>query len=236
MAHKLESIITGLLLLFSLPTAKAPTTRYHGYELNRLAIEKAKAFTVMIGNDGFGPQWRGTGIIIGDKYILTCDHVADNSIDQGLNDLNVTFYPGYLVAKGKVVYEDWFRDLAILEIDQDATGLWTRPEFTTDNYDGEPITIIGNAEGAQKWFVGYGIVSGRNTRDLYTDGTVLPGDSGGPWINEKGQIVAISDWGLGGDTHISGGISGKEIYKFVKDWQAGSKSKVLPKVQVVGEE
>jgi len=79
--------------------------------------------------------------------------------------------------------------------------------------------------------VGYGIVSGENARDLYTDGLVRGGDSGGPWINEAGEIVALSDWGLesrGGDAlGISGGISARTINRFLKDWKSPTILQIL---------
>src|SRR5262245_12681447 len=54
----------------------APTTRYHGYALNREAIAKARGFTVLISNEGFGGVSRGTGVLLDDRRVLTCAHLA----------------------------------------------------------------------------------------------------------------------------------------------------------------
>lgn len=214
-------ILTLLSIMFSAPTPHAnvlaPTTRYHGHTLNHKAIEKAKLFTVLISAEGFGPITRGTGILVDRTHVLTCAHVALHSNEE----LFVYFWPGYMTARAKMVYADSSKDLAILEIDVPVRpDSW--PVFETKHYDGEPITIIGNALGSMKWFVGYGIISGENKRDLYTDGLVLGGDSGGPWINEHGDVVALSDWGLQHDERamgINGGVSARVIKEFLKEWK-----------------
>lgn len=198
-------------------TAKAPRTRYHGYELNHAAIQKAKKFTVLISAEGFGPRSRGTGVLLDETHVLTCAHVAE----QDGNELWVYIYPGYEVDRAKVLYMDRGKDLAILELQIPVSG-GEYPTFTTAVYDGEPITIIGNILGGMQWFVSYGIISGRTDRDLLTDGLVLGGDSGGPWIDEAGRIVAISDWGLTENGHaigINGGISAETIHRFFADAQ-----------------
>src|ERR1019366_4853291 len=48
------------------PRVKVPVTRYHGYELNRLAINRAKAFTVLISNEilGGGGAARGCSLTL----------------------------------------------------------------------------------------------------------------------------------------------------------------------------
>ena len=209
-------LVTGILGRVPTPkaTAKAPTTRYHGYELNRAAIHKAKEWTVLISAEGFGGIERGSGVLIDSMTVLTCAHVAQSDNEE----LWVVTYPGNYLYHAKVGRIDIGNDLATLKLDR---SVETRnfPVFQAMHYDGEPITIIGNILGSMKWFVGYGIISGENTRDLYTDGLVLGGDSGGPWINEKGEVVALSDWGLqgkNGPIGISGGISGHVIQKFLK--------------------
>ena len=188
------------------PTTRAPGVRQHGYLINHAAIQKAKLFTVLISAEGFGEHERGTGILIDPTHVLTCAHVAIHDNDETW----VYLYPGYLSARGKLVYADHAKDLAVLEIDVPVYGA-PIPVFQEKHFDGQPITIIGDILGSMKWFVGYGIISGENERDLYTDGLVRGGDSGGPWINDNGEVVALSDWGLvdgkGNDLGISGGIS-----------------------------
>jgi S1-C subfamily serine protease len=219
------------------PKAKAPITRYHGYELNHAAIERAKKFTVLISAEGFGGLWRGSGVLIDPIHILTCYHIAAEPNEE----FWVYTHPGRVVYRAKPIYGDQRVDLAIMQLDRPVTGTSFptfaprhfngEPVFQERHYDGEPITIIGNIEGAMKWFVSYGIVSGENSYDLYTDGLVLGGDSGGPWVNERGEVVALTSWGLHDakdrPTGISGGTSAKTIHKFLKDWKEPSLFSIL---------
>ena len=126
-----------------------------------------------------------------------------------------------------MVYSDYGKDLAILEIDVPAYAEHYAT-FTNEHWDGEPIISIGNAQGSMTWFVTYGIISGENSRDLYTDGQIYEGDSGGPWINGEGQIVALTDWRLTNlkeGQQISGGIASHTIYDFLQDYAAVQKWK-----------
>lgn len=202
------------------PSAKAPAVRYPGYTINAKAIHNAKLFTVLISAEGFGGISRGTGVLIDSTHVLTCAHVALHGNEETL----VYFYPGYVLAKGKTVFADKSADLAILEIDVPAhSPVW--PVFQEKHFDGQPITIMGNILGSMKWFVGYGIISGESGPYLFTDGLVKGGDSGGPWINYGGEILALSDWGLerkGKEVGISGGISAKTINTFLKAWKSPS--------------
>lgn len=209
------------------PRAKFPTTRYTGYEPNRLAIHKAKAFTVLISNEGFGDIGRGTGVLIDATHVLTCAHIMNGS---GGDDIWIFPYPGDVVVKGKPVFVNRGKDLAILQLSRPVL-IEHYAVFMDMNYDGEPITIIGNILGSMKWFVSFGIISGEFENFLLTDGLVHGGNSGGPWINEAGEVVALTDWGMedrkGAEEGISGGISAKTIHEFLKAWKSPSVEQIL---------
>jgi S1-C subfamily serine protease len=221
----------AVLLGLSHPQPKfhAPKVRQHGYLLNHKAIQRAKLFTVLISNEGFGPLTRGTGVLIDSTHVLTCAHVVEGKNDMML----VTFYPGYFAAHAKPVYVNREKDLAIIELDVRVNNA-PKPLFQEQYKDGQPVTIIGNILGSMKWFVSYGVISGENERDLYTDGLVLGGDSGGPWINDRGEVVALSDWGLidrkGNEIGINGGISAHTINDFLKAYNSPN-----PLFQLFGE-
>ena len=207
------------------PRAKVPATRYHGYELNRLAINRTKAFTVLISNEGFGGVGRGTGVLLDPTHVLTCAHMVESLTD----DLWIFPYPVGLVAKGKPVFLNRQADLAILELDK-AVYVPHYATFQDMHYDGEPITIIGNTLGSMKWFVSFGIVSGDFDGFVLTDGVLYGGNSGGPWINESGEVVALTDWTLvhkGAESGIHGGVSAKTIHEFLKAWKSPSIGQIL---------
>lgn len=236
MKHFLRAFMLTVLFMFGLgrivglntpkPRVKVPVTRYHGYELNREAIEKAKAFTALISVEGFGGVGRGTGVLIDATHVLTCAHMLNSDKD----DMWIFPYPGNVVLKGKPVFVSRSDDLAILELNHPVV-IPHYAVFMDMHYDGEPITIIGNILGCMKWFVSYGIVSGDFQSFVLTDGLIHGGNSGGPWINEQGEVVALTDWGLenskGVEEGVSGGVSAKTIHAFLKAWKAPSMSQIL---------
>lgn len=207
------------------PRVNAPTTRYHGYELNRAAIQKAKMFTVLISNVGFETEYRGTGMLIDSTHVLTADHM----VSTNGNEMWIYVFPGRRIVHAKPVFGNAEKDLAILVLDE-PVNLPAYATFQEAHYDGEPITIIGNILGSMHWYVSYGIISGEWDDYLLMDGTMTHGDSGGPWINEKGEVVGLSDWGLedsGPKEAIKGGVSAKNINAFLKAWKAPSFTQIL---------
>jgi S1-C subfamily serine protease len=159
-------------------------------------------------------------------HVLTCAHMVEGPQD----DMWIFPYPTGLVAKGKPIFVNRGIDLAILELDRPVL----RPHyavFQEMHYDGEPITIIGNTLGAMRWFVSFGIVSGEWNGFMLTDGVIYGGNSGGPWLNEQGEVVALTDWTLlntkGEEREIHGGVSAKTIDGFLKAWKAPDMGQVL---------
>ena len=137
---------------------------------------------------------QASGVIVSpDGYILTNNHVVNemSSITVQLNDGRE--FPA------KVLGTDSNSDLAVIKID--ATDL---PFLTLGNSDniepGEWVVAIGNPYGLQAT-VTKGIVSakGRNNLDIIpyadfiqTDAALNAGNSGGPLLNLKGEIIGIN--------------------------------------------
>jgi S1-C subfamily serine protease len=191
-----------------------PAGRPPAASVDRKAIAKAKTWTVLISNEGFEQKSRGTGMLIDSTHVLTANHMIP---DNG-NEMWVYIAPGRRIVHAKPVSQDKKNDLAILEIDE-KVELPAYATFQAEHYDGEPIIIIGNILGCMQWYVSYGIISGDDGVYLLMDGTMTHGDSGGPWINSKGEVVGLSDWQMGDeepDSLIKGGVSAETILAFLK--------------------
>lgn len=195
----------------------APAVRHTGYPIHHQAIERVKGVTVLISNEGFGGVGRGTGVLIDKVHVLTCAHMVQSYEDE----LWIYLHDGTMV-KAKPLYGSRVSDLEILELAH-AVKVPSVAIFQDKVTDGEPITIIGNALGSMRWFVSYGVISGQYRNWLLTDGFQIGGNSGGPWINEKGEIIGLAAWGLQGRNGerlgINGAISAKAIRKFLYDWK-----------------
>lgn len=174
-------------------------------------LEKAEAATVLLSVEGFDGGWRGSGVLIDSATVITCNHMVQSKDD----DLWVYIYPGDKVVKGKPRIGNVGKDLAVIDLVTPVT-LPQYAEFTADSAVGEPITVIGNTLGVMHWFVTSGIVSAYDHGYIVTDALIHGGNSGGPWVNAKGQVIALTDWGLG-DTGINGGIHGKDVIEFIKN-------------------
>ncbi len=136
----------------------------------------------------------GSGMTI-DKlgYVLTCNHVVEN-----VQLVTITLMSGERY-EGSIVGRDESRDLAIIKITVSGSGL---PVVTLGNSDklgiGEDVIAIGHALGLEgKATVSKGVVSALRNLDgvnyIQTDAAMNPGNSGGPLINLKGEVIGIAD-------------------------------------------
>jgi serine protease Do len=136
----------------------------------------------------------GSGIILSaDGYVLTNHHVIEQAGEIEVQLMDERKFPA------KVVGKDARTDLALLKIE--ATGLPVLPLGDSDTLEvGELVLAIGNPFGLDH-SVSLGIVSrmGRalgasEAFDDYiqTDASVNPGNSGGPLINMRGEVIGIN--------------------------------------------
>lgn len=140
-------------------------------------------------------QSSGSGVIISqDGYILTNYHVI-----EGSDSIMVTLSGGEEV-KAKIVGVDSTTDLALLKIDK--TGLTAATLGASSSVQvGELAIVVGNPLGEElSGTVTVGVISAKN-RTLNVENTVLnliqtdaavnPGNSGGPLLNSKGEVIGV---------------------------------------------
>jgi S1-C subfamily serine protease len=152
--------------------------------------------------DPFGPQVPesalGSGFVV-DKagHIVTNYHV----IEAG-DEVHVSFSNQDTVV-AELVGTDPSTDLAVLEVDTDAQGLTPLPLGDSDKVRvGDPVVAIGNPFGLDRTATA-GIVSAlqryitapnRFTIDhvIQTDAPINRGNSGGPLLNMRGQVIGVN--------------------------------------------
>lgn len=140
----------------------------------------------------------GSGCILDSKgYIITNQHVLGNE----KQDVFVTLYGGDIV-KGEVIWESSSMDLAVIKIG--VNGLPKAIMGDSDNLRiGEKAIAIGNPLGFDfQGTLTSGVISGLNRsvevngvfmEDLIqTDASINTGNSGGPLLNGKGEVIGIN--------------------------------------------
>lgn len=186
-------------------------------EINTAEVVAAKVLPSVVGistntevtyQSWFGQQKGlragvGTGIIVDEKgYILTNSHVVS---DGTAKEIIVQLTDSREVP-GKVLWNDKSIDLAIVKIEADrltAAELGDSEEVKIGSY----AVAIGNPLGlAFDRSVTQGVISGLNrtitvsdgqsqlTMDglMQTDASINSGNSGGPLLNSKGQVIGIN--------------------------------------------
>ncbi len=162
-------------------------------------IEPSVVTVVSEIDEGFGMgQGTGTGVVItADGEILTNAHVVD-----GASKVSVLFSDSIDPISAVVLAKDVGNDLALLKID--ATGL--TPAVFADPESigvGDEVVAVGFAldlDGGPT--VTRGIISALNRTIengdgaldglIQTDAAISSGNSGGPLVNSRGQVVGIN--------------------------------------------
>jgi len=162
-------------------------------------IEPSVVTVVSEIDEGFGMgQGTGTGVVItADGEILTNAHVVD-----GASKVSVLFSDSIDPIPAVVLAKDVGNDLALLKID--ATGLTPAVFADPDSIGvGDEVVAVGFAldlDGGPT--VTRGIISALNRTIengdgaldglIQTDAAISSGNSGGPLVNSRGQVVGIN--------------------------------------------
>lgn len=179
---------------------KGPTKPEDGLASAEL-LEEVKQSIVVVSTQSSTSAGLGSGFIISDDgYIVTNQHVI-----EGADSIWVDLYDGKSY-QAKVVGSSERDDVAVIKIN--AKDLPTSTLGKSSNcYVGERVYAIGCPDSYDyAWTVTMGIVShtSRNVKIydksgnlektmnlIQTDVSVNPGNSGGPIINTRGEIVGI---------------------------------------------
>jgi len=151
--------------------------------------------TVAAGRSG----GTGTGIILDmEGRILTNYHVV-----EGADSIEVRFEDGS-TASAELIGSDPANDLALIDADVSGKDLTAADLGDSDALRvGDPVLAIGNPFNLEATLT-QGIVSaidrtyssGANTRPIremiQTDAAVNPGNSGGPLLNCRGEVIGIN--------------------------------------------
>jgi S1-C subfamily serine protease len=139
----------------------------------------------------------GSGVLVSsDGYILTDQHVVGDE-----KYVKIRWSDG-LEGLGEVVRSDRRRDVALIKTDP--RGRQPLPLSIQEPEPGDTVFAIGAPEETRlQSTVTRGVVSANRIVDgfsfIQSDVTVNPGNSGGPLLDEKGEVLGLTDWKL--ETH-----------------------------------
>jgi putative serine protease PepD len=202
------------------------------YKQDSTGVVAIKAVTVE-GED------EGTGIVLNDKgLILTNDHVI-----KGATSLTVDASgSSKKTTSAKIVGEEANQDLALIEVDP--SGLELKPLTLASSSSvqvGDTVYAIGTPYGLEETFT-KGIVSalGREISApdgskiagaIQTDAALNPGNSGGPLLDEQGEVIGVNsqiasdaaqtEGSQPGSTGVGFAISSNTVALVVKKIEAG---------------
>jgi putative serine protease PepD len=181
----------------------------------------------------------GTGIVLNDKgLILTNDHVVAGAS-------SIVAGPGKsssVTRTATLVGEEANQDLALIRIDPSGLNLKPLNLVSSSSVQvGDPVYAIGNPYGLDETLT-RGIVSALDreisapdgskiTGAIQTDAALNPGNSGGPLLNEQGEVIGVnsqiasdaarSEGSQPGSTGVGFAIASNTVAQAVKKIEAG---------------
>ncbi len=156
-------------------------------------------------------EGQGSGVIIrSDGYIVTNDHVVG-----GATDVEVTFYDG-TKAKGEVLRAP-SADIAVIKVDRKNLPAAELGDSSTVK-PGQIAFAIGSPFGLENTLT-MGIISAVGRREvipgagrtrfytdlIQTDAAINSGNSGGPLVNSRGEVIGINT------AIVAGGLTGGNV-------------------------
>jgi serine protease Do len=151
---------------------------------------------IMLPEDGQSVVGQGSGFIVDEAgYILTNRHVIEHA-----TDIAVHLSDGRAIDKVELIGDDELTDLAVIKIS--ASHLTATEWGDSDELEvGDWVLAVGSPFGLDRT-VTSGIVSAKQRRHIsnnssyqdfmQTDAAVNPGNSGGPLVNTRGQVIGVN--------------------------------------------
>ena len=196
MKYKIISIVIMFILLIS----------FSAYAINFSPEETYNSVVVVYTDTGVG-----SGFYIKENVIITNAHVVGYD-----KKVTVNLFDGTSI-KGTVIKTDTEKDLALIEVSKTITPL----NIISDNLSiGQEVYAIG-APKDMPYTMTKGIISalnrklGQNTY-IQIDASVNSGNSGGPLVDDSGNVIGIITLKASDAEGIGFAINTKDIKNFIE--------------------
>jgi len=197
----------GLALSLVSACSSVPTARPDLERPQSAIIQSALPSIVLVVAELPGDKYRfGAGFYDASGRVLTAQHVV-----AGHTRLSVLpFRPGrpsyspmdggirrYLfentreLIRASVVREDGVSDIALLEVSAELTERPGLPWAHAEAHPGDRVFALGHPQETP-WSFSAGVIGALQYGLIQHDATVGPGSSGGPLLNQRGEVVGIN--------------------------------------------
>ncbi|CAM4097420.1 serine protease [Paenibacillus alkaliterrae] len=211
---KIIPLIIIMWLFSSLPvTAEEPTAEQSRITGIEKAMKSTVKLSVIANQNALNMNLEaamGSGFFIAPNKIITASHVV---LVPGVTRIDVTTYDGRKCT-GKLGYRDEVIDLAIIETDCTGESLKLARKVSM----GSDVYMLGNPKSID-WIVTGGIVSSIVKESYHytiiADISGEHGNSGGPMIDSKGNVIGIAQALNNQDRYLIFGIHAYDISRFL---------------------
>ncbi len=166
-------------------------------------VEQVAPAVVTVVNRGSSGGGSGSGVVVSaDGFIITNHHVV-----EGANQLAVIYADGSR-AEAQLVGSDPLADIAVIRV-SGAVPAVARIGDIQSMRPGDTVIAIGSPLGNFRNTVTAGIISALNRSVgqmeglIQTDAAINSGNSGGPLLNIRGEVIGINTLVVRGDTFSS---------------------------------
>jgi S1-C subfamily serine protease len=238
----LSICLTGAMLTPTVGQGGAPASQ--GEVAVKLHQKVARSTAWIVSPRGStGTGWL---VDAGNRYLVTARHVVQEGrgIAKTVDVLFAQFneagevitdkghyekHKEQLAIKGKVVYESVERDMAVLQLARLPEGVLALPLAARNPLPGQEVHVIGNSSTSFGGLFGYNAGRVRNVfRWVLRSGAIKAdvvahycptnqGDSGGPVVNQRGEVVAFISQGT------TGGMTPSRVIGTVQALQQGQR-------------
>ncbi len=202
----------------SMPSA--PTIHYNSYD----------ACSSFNSIDEAGNIYSCSGFFVtSNGYMVTAAHcVLSNTFNETTQrydpltefDISISNVNGIRnlnkVLNGRLVGYDQLCDVAVLKVDGLTSQQFLNWGKSRQTPIGSRVFVLGNPAGVDEDSFAIGIVRDNKyngefptfyVESVLTDGTIIGGNSGGPLLNSVGQVIALTNYGIGESNQLGGGVS-----------------------------
>jgi S1-C subfamily serine protease len=190
-----------------IPTAPAAAAPVGELGSAVAAVQKVGPAVVTVISRTAQGSGSGSGVIVSDEgYIITNNHVV-----EGSRDLAVVFADNSR-REAELIGTDPLNDIAVIQVRGELPAVAVVGDAATLQ-PGEPVLAIGSPLGNFRNSVTAGVVSALNRSVgpmeglIQTDAAINSGNSGGPLINLRGEVVGINTLVVRNDLDLSFGAA-----------------------------